>query len=213
LRRALVLGTIAIATLAGCESAKVAAGDAAYQLNPVGEAELTVRSVDVHGPYLVAELFGRREEMQFVAPANAECAALLRPEARLVYAKFGVFGRVASGEQSCTFIGVASLAAWRDRQPRRRGGLVPSGTALYSEVFRDDRMLLLRGRFPTVNRIGIPAAYDLVALVPNDPTCREAAARGRSSIEFRIAGPDAFRLMVGDTPCVPTGFAIPTEAP
>lgn len=212
MRRAMVLAAIAV-LLAACESAKLAAGDAAYQLNPLGETDLTVRAVDAHGPYLVAELAGRREDIQFVAPATGACATLLRPEARLVYAKFGVFGRVVSGEQSCNLIGVASLAAWRDRQPRRRGGLVPSGTAIYSEVFRDDRMLLLRGRFPTVNRIGIPAGYDVVALVPNDPTCREAAARGRSSIEFRVAGSDAFRLMVGDTPCVPTGFAIPTEAP
>jgi hypothetical protein len=212
-RRAACLSAIALLALAACQSAKLAAGDAAYQLNPLGETDLSVRSVEVHGSYLVADLAGRREEMQFIAPANDVCGALLRPETRLVYAKSGVFGRVTAGDRACDLIGVASLAAWRDRQARPRAGMVPSGTALYSELFRDDRVLLLRGRFPTVGRVGIPAGYDLVAFVPNDATCREAAARGRSSIEFRIAGPDPFRLMVGDTPCVPIGFAIPTAAP
>ena len=70
-------------------------------------------------------------------------------------------------------------------------------------------VLLLRGRFPLASRIGIPAGYDLVALVPNDAPCRAAAERGETSIEYRSAGPEPFRLLAGDDACVVTGFAIP----
>ena len=203
---------VAGAAFVACETAQRVGGDIAYGLNPVGETELGVQSVDVHGPYLVAQLTGRRDELRAVAPATAPCTTVLRPEARVHYAKSGVFGRVESGDDGCDLVGVASLAAWRDRQPRRHG-LVPLATARFDPIYQDDQMVLLRGRFPLAGRVGIPAAYDLVALLPNNAACRAVAAKGEASLEFRPAGSEAFRMMDDDAPCVVAGFAIPLSAP
>jgi len=212
-RASRTIAALACLALAGCETARSVAGDVAYDLNPLASTALTVQTVEVHGPYLVAELSGRREQLRILAPAGAACASVLRPEAALEYAKFGVFGRVTHGEAGCDLAGVASLAEWRDRQPRRRAGVVPSATARFVPVHRDEQVLLLRGRFPLASRVGIPAAYDLVAMVPNDAACGAVAARGEATLEFRPAGDTPFRMMADDAACVVSGFAIPIGAP
>lgn len=210
---AAIFAVLAIVAGAGCETAQRVGGDVVYELNPFGATDLTVYGVEVVGPYLLAELGGRRERLRVVAPANDGCAALLRPEARLRYAKSGTFGRVESDDDGCNLTGVASLAEWRDRQPRRRGGLVPRATARFTTLAETPSTLLLRGRFPLAAKIGIPASYDLVALVPNDAPCRAAAERGEASLEFRPAGSMPFRILVDGASCVVTGFAIPLSAP
>ena len=55
-------------------------------------------------------------------------------EARVRYQKSGVFGRVQTKNASCDVAGVASLEAWRNRQPRTRtrGQVVPRATARFS---------------------------------------------------------------------------------
>jgi hypothetical protein len=212
IRRAL-FAALACAAFTGCETAQRVGGDVAYELNPFGATELGVQAVEAHGPYLVAKIAGRRDELRVIAAASSACASLLRPEARLHYAKSGVFGRVEAGDVRCELLGVASLADWRDRQPRRRGGVVPRATARFTQIYQDDRLTMLRGRFPLASRVGIPAGYDLVALVPRDAACDAVAAKQEASLEFRPAGPDPFRMMADDAACVVTGFAIPVSPP
>lgn len=192
-----------------CEATRQIGTDVAYELNPFGSTDLTVHAVSVHGPYLLAELSGRGERARFLAPPSEPCVALLVPEKRLVYGKSGTFGKVSDGGTRCDLYGVASLEVWRDRQPRKRGGLVPRSAARYTLLARDDAYLLVRGRFALANKVAIPGAYDLVAMLPNDPVCREAVERGEASLEFRPAGPSVYRLTVGSSFCPVEGFAIP----
>ena len=211
--RAWIAAGLALALCAGCETVRDVAGDVAYDVNPFSSTDLAVGSVEVHGPYLLAEITGRREQLRMLAYADGACLAVLRPEARVTYAKSGVFGRVLSSSQACDLVGTASLEEWRDRPPRRTRARVPRAQATCTLMEQDDQLLLARGRFPLASRVGISAGYDLVAVLPNDAPCRDVAGRGVASLEFRPAGRNAFRLLVGDEACVVTGFAMPPAGP
>lgn len=197
-------------TLHGCTQARDAASSAAYSLNPFGATDLSVNAVSVQGPYLLADVSGRKEQLRLLAPITAACTVVLQPEGRVRYRRFGVFGRLSRDEETCDPVGIASLQQWRDRQPRRRSAqMVPRATARFSPLAETETYLLVRGRFPLAARVNIPAGFDLVALLPANDVCRAVVARGQASIEFRPAGRDPFRLLSGSDACVVEGFAIP----
>jgi hypothetical protein len=208
--RAALAAAGAAATFA-CAQARDIGGDVAHVLNPFSGTEVSVQSVSVLEPYLLFEIASRRENLRLLAPATPACAALLRPEARVRYQKSGVFGRVQDGESHCDVAGVASLEAWRNRQPRTRTAnqVVPRATARFTHLGGDERHILVRGRFPLASRVQIPAGFDLVAMLPANDACREAVARGELSMEFRPAGREPFRLIVSGQSCVIEGFATP----
>jgi hypothetical protein len=207
--------TIALVTgLAGlaCAQAGETGRDVAHRLNPVAAAEVAVLDVRVHGPYRRVEVRGRGTRLALLAPeADANCQALLRPEAKIVYRRHGLFGRFERDGTICDPVGVASLAAWRNRHPRAdtRGRPVPRATARFREIYRDDQVALARGRFPLAGRVGIPAGFDLVALIPLTEACRAPLARGEASLEFVPAGREAFRLVGDRALCPVLGFAMP----
>jgi hypothetical protein len=198
----------------GCAGARDAASRAGYTLNPFGSTDVAVNAVSALGPYLLVEVVGRKERLRLLVPASPACAEMLQPEAQLRYQKEGLFGRLQRDGESCDPDGVASLVAWRSRQPRHRAGtqVIPRATARFALVHETERHLLVRGRFPLASRIGIPAGFDLVALLPANAVCRAAAARGEASLEFRPAGNDVFRLLAGGEACVIEGFARPIDA-
>lgn len=213
-RRALTaIACLLLALALGCESARNFAGDAAYVLNPFAGTELGVHAVSPLGPYLLVEVSGRREQLRLLLPASPACTAIAQPEARVRYQKHGVFGRLERDDERCDAVGVASLEAWRNRQPRARSKrqVVPRSTARFTPVAETDQYLLVRGRFALASRVGIPAGFDLVAILPANPVCRTARDRAQGSLEFRPAGRDPFRIMVGSDPCVVEGFATPIE--
>jgi hypothetical protein len=213
-RRMPALTLVALSFAASCQTARDVASDTAYELNPLGSTELAVQSVSVVGPYLVADLVGRQERLRVMAETVGACAYLLRPEVRVGYARSGNFGRVFAGEESCSLAGIASLEAWRDRQPRgRTTEVVPRASARFERVHEDERWLLVRGRFPLAGRIGIPAGFDLVALLPNDDACRDVATRGEATLEYRIAGRDPYRMLASGRACAIAGFAMPLRTP
>jgi len=192
----------------GCETV-------AWRLNPFGSTDVGVVAVEPHGPYLFVAVRGRQIDLRFAVPHTTTCARVLEAEASVRYEKAGTFGRFVREGETCDAAGSLSLAGWRDRQPRRRGGtnaVVPRTTARYTVAYRDEDYLLLRGRFALAARVGIPAAFDLVAVVPESEPCRAIASRREASLEFRPAGRDPFRLLSGRAPCIVAGFAMPVEA-
>ena len=93
-------------------------------------------------------------------------------------------------------MGVASLAAWRDRLPRRVGPPVPRALANYSLLQEDPELIFLRGRFPLASRVNIPGGYDIVAVLPNTGVVRgigDSAPTHRSS--SASSGPEPFVLL------------------
>jgi len=165
------------------------------------------------GPYLFSAVHGTQLDLRFAVAATPACARVLERGESVRYEKSGSFGRFSRGDESCDAVGTLSLAGWRDGQPRRRSGaaVVPRSTARYEVAWRDASYILLRGRFPLASRIGVPGAFDVVAVLPDDERCRPLATRRDASLEFRPAGSDPFRLLSGNAPCVVEGFAMPVE--
>jgi hypothetical protein len=197
----------------GCQTAQDAGERVLYGINPVGTTDAVVLGVSTHGAYLLVSLAGPLADLRFFAPATEACIQVLAPDARVNYGKAGVFGRFRRDELSCDPVGVASLAAWRDRQPRRRGPPVPRATARFRLLQEDPELIFVRGRFPLASRVAIPGAYDLVAVLPNTEPCVGVAAQGEASLEFRAAGPEPFQLLAGGPICHVFGFALPLEIP
>lgn len=198
----------------GCAAAGDVASHAAYVLNPFSGTDVTVKSVSLVGPYLLVEVAGSKERLRLLAPASPECSRVLQSEAQVRYQRAGNFGRLERGDERCEAAGVASLEAWRNRQPRRRANVqgVPRATARFSLLAETPKYLLVRGRFPLASEIRVPSGADLVAMLPADPACRAAVERGEVTLEFRAAGRDPFRLLVGRETCVIEGFATPVDA-
>jgi hypothetical protein len=199
-------------TLLACAGAKQAGKGVERELNPFSSTDANVNAVSQVGPYLLVELRGAGANISLFTPVTPACASVLQPEAAIRYEKYGIFGRFSRGEETCTANGAASLAAWRDRNYRRRGTLVPRAQAQFTKLFESPQLVLLRGRFPLASRVGIPAGYDLVAMVPNDPICQPVVERGVASLEYRDAGPMPFSLVTDRGPCPVLGFAEPPDA-
>jgi len=205
----LLLGFLAF----GCATAKHAGEKVLYSVNPFATTDVLVLGVSQHGPYLLASLAGPMADLRFFAPATQACLQVLAPDTRVNYGKSGQFGRFRRDDQICDPIGIASLAAWRDTQPRRRGPPVPRATAYYHVAQQDPELIFLRGRFPLASRVFISGGYDIVAVLPNVAACAAVAEQDATSLEFRAAGPEAFRLLAGDQSCDVLGFALPLEVP
>jgi hypothetical protein len=206
-------GIAAVAALAvGCRTAQDAGETAAFRLNPFGTTEVGVVAVEPRGPYLFVHVSGRQLDLRFAVPASAECERGLEVDRTVRYEKSGTFGRFVRETDSCDAVGSLSLAAWRDRQPRRRnpsGSLLPRSSARYSVVHRDADYILLRGRFALASRVGVPGAWDVVAILPETEPCRRIAERRNATLEFRPAGPNPFQLLTGGDNCSVEGFAKP----
>jgi hypothetical protein len=194
-----------------CARAEHAGREVEQALNPLAARDATVVERTAVGPYLLVALSGRGPDLRLLAPRDPVCVEMLAPEAEVTYRKHGVYGRFERDGAVCSAIGVASLAAWRDRQPRPEGRPVPRATVRFRVVHREGDLVAVRGRFPLAARVGIPAGYDLVALLPDAPGCEPLLARGEASMEFRDAGPDPFRLVSGEGPCTVLGFAEPVS--
>jgi hypothetical protein len=210
--RAAVAVAAAVALAMGCETVKKTGEEVLYDANPVGSTDGVVLGVSRHGQYLLVAFGGSLQDMQFFAPASEACLQVLAPEARVKYTKSGVFGRFTRDGTICDPIGVASLAAWRDRLPRAPGKPVPRAAAYFTLLQEDPELIFLRGRFPLASRVNIPGGWDLVAVLPNSGVCSGLAKRTEASLEFRVAGPEPFVLLNDSQLCPVLGFATPVVA-
>lgn len=200
----------------GCAEDSSGVGETAArigrQLNPVSSFETRVMSSVPRGPYREARLLGTDLDLTMVFPATEVCDRILAPEAPVTWQRSGNFGSARANDERCDAIGVASLAAWRDRRSRRaRGGAFPRDTARFSEIYRDADVVLLRGRFPLAGMVSIPGGFDLVAFVPNTEACQAPIERGSAALEFRDSGPVPFRLGAREATCPIVALAQPVR--
>jgi hypothetical protein len=197
----------------GCDATRRTARSVEQGLNPFSASKASILRLDRHGPYLLVEFRQGRSLLTLLAPADdAACAQMLRPEGSVTYRKHGNFGRFEQDGERCDPVGVGSLATWRDRQPRgaRGGGPIPRAPARFREIGRDESVVLVRGRFPLANRVGVPNGLDVVALLPvQDPACARPIAAGTASLEFVPAGREALRLIGERASCPVLALALP----
>lgn len=176
MRRAFILG-FALALAGGCATTK----------------HSSVAEVARRGSYLDASFATSSGVWRFLFPASPECAAVLRPEAPVIYNPGGMWGSFHSPDGAvCEPAGISNLEKWR--RSRVEGEGRPSSPARWEVVHRDEQVFLLRGRFALASRIGVAGSHDVVAMVANDDTCRPVAESGAATLVFRSAGRPAFQL-------------------
>jgi hypothetical protein len=176
MRRAFILG-LALTLAGGCATSK----------------ESYVARVAPRGSYIDASFATTSGEWRFLFPASPSCAAVLEPEAPVVYQPGGMWGRFHSPDgEVCEPAGISNLDRWR--RSRVEGEGRPSSPARWQVVHQDKEVLLLRGRFELASRVGVAGTYDVVAMVANDDTCRPVAESGAATLVFRQSGRPAFLL-------------------
>jgi len=187
MRRALILGFL-LALAGGCATTK----------------ESSVTQVAPRGNYLDASFVSSSGVWRFLFPASPECAAVLKPEAPVIYNPGGMWGSFHSPDDAvCEPAGISNLEKWR--RSRVEGEGRPSSPARWEVVHQDKEVFLLRGRFELASRIGLAGTHDVVAMVANDDTCRAVAESGAATLVFRQSGSPAFLL----GPCPVLAFARP----
>lgn len=211
----LLAGLLLVGAASGCDATRRTARSVEQGLNPFASSKVSILRLDRHGPYLFVEFRSGRALLTILAPADDEaCARMLRPEASFVYRRWGNFGRFEHDGEHCDPVGVGSLAAWRDRQPRGASGgsPIPRRTARFREIGRDEAVVLVRGRFPLAGRVGVPNGHDVVAALPNEAVCTRAIETGTASLEFVPTGRQALRLVGERASCPVLALALPLEA-
>jgi len=168
-----------------------------------------VTLVAPRGSYLDAMLERESSSLRLFFPASDVCRRVIRIEALVEYRATSVPGTVRNTQEECEAVGIGSLRFWRDRRPRQSRQVIPRGNAEFRRVYQDSELTLVRGRFPYANQVGWAGGWDTIAALPRNAACDALVARGSASIEFRHAGPEAFRLVTGEGRCTIEGFLRP----
>jgi hypothetical protein len=208
------LGAVALAAAlcaGGCSWRR-----SAFELG-FGSFATDLRVVDVaqRGPYLDARLAGHGLNLRTFTPASEVCRAVLQPDAAVDYVERGIAGRLERG-QSCDAVGIGEPLVNRARKPRATslgGSPVPRSQATFERLYDDADVILLRGRFPEVARIGWSGGSDTVVAIPNSPACGSAAEGGVASMEYRAAGAHTLSLVGADGLCPIVGVLLPPGGP
>jgi hypothetical protein len=176
---------------------------------PGSSTTYQVTFVAARGPYLDAVIERPDSSLRFFFPASDACRRVVRVEAVVDYAATSTLGTVKNAHGACVSVGIGSLRAWRDRRPRQSKQVLPRGNAEFRSVYEDSEITLVRGRFPYANQIGWAGGWDTLAALPRNEACDALVARGSASIEFRVAGPDPYRLVTGKGGCTIEAFLKP----
>jgi hypothetical protein len=209
-RQAVSIGVAA--TVAGCLALACTTDELVVQSGiPGARASAAVALVAERGDWLDLTSQSGGRETRFFVPNDEACRSLFAGEQVVTYSNSGGrFGSLQAGDQTCSPVGVLSLAQWRDRRPRRQSAsIIPRSRAEFRErVYLDEDLVLIRGRFPQAAQIEIVGTDDLIAVIPNIPECQGFEVPGESSIEFRATGRQPFTLINGRQLCPLLGFVL-----
>lgn len=198
--RALALGLLAALALPlapGCGTG--GARKAIWQLGIPGvESPFVVTSTTRRGAYLDVTLAGGGYTLRSFAPASEACLAVLETEERVQWVASGSTGAFRRQGRECRAAGIGSLHEWRARGPRPQTLTetpVPREQASYRAVYRDEDVVMLRGRFPLARLLGWSELGDTIAVVPRTEACDGPASRSTSSMEYRPSGRPVLALV------------------
>lgn len=176
---------------------------------PGVRTSFTVSKVVERGGYLDVTVTGEAARLRSFVPADAECAAVLVPEAAVDYLAIGPYGGFEREGQRCQAIGIGTLHEWRDRRPETPGSLIPRAQARYRVVYEDAELVFLRGRFPVTGRLGWVEGADTIAVVPRTPLCERPIRSGVASVEYYPRGKDVLALLSDAGRCPIEGLLQP----
>ena len=161
------------------------------------------------GSYLDARVEAGGFRYRLFFPNQPECRDVLRQGGGLSYQWLGLAGRVIHDESSCDAVGVLSLRAWRDRQPRRSREPLPRAPSRFRVEYSDDDLIQLSGRFPLASQLGFSGTGQLIVVVPNEESCEGFRQSGSASMEFRASGAVPLTLLDGRKRCPVLGLVQP----
>jgi hypothetical protein len=176
---------------------------------PGTSVEAEVGPATGRGSYLDAEVDAGGFEYRMFFPNEPGCRQLLAAPTGVHFKWLGVMGRLTLDDERCDAVGVLSLVAWRDRQPRRSREPLPRAPARYQVVYEDADLVQLHGRFPLASQLGFTGTGQLIVVIPNDDACHGFGERGTASMEYRVAGPNPLVLINRDQLCRVLGVAQP----
>lgn len=179
---------------------------------PATSPRVEIHAVSEMGPYAAADVRGVAGTMRFYFAPGGSCRELIQEGAAALYLPEGRFGSLAARADGrrCEPVGVADLAAWRDRLPLRRSRfLQPREIARFRPAGSANRVILVRGSFPLALELRIPNPGDLVAVLPDEPACRSLLAARSGMLEYQSEGPTPLVLRGADGACALLGLAIP----
>lgn len=200
-----IVAISAVVAGVGCTKDSVISGIGAPGTSLAAE----VGAVMVRHRYLDASVSAGDFQYRFFFPDEARCRDLLNHPEGASFVWLGPLGRVARGEERCSPVGILSLQAWRDRGPRLSREPVPRAQAVFTEVWRDQEMVLVRGRFPLAGMANWIGGHDSIAILPNVEDCLGFLEEGVTSMEFHASGKNPLVLLNEDGLCPITGFAQP----
>jgi hypothetical protein len=161
------------------------------------DTELVATRVEPRGGYLDATLRGKAGTARLFTPPSEECRRVLAPETSVQFESVGA-GRVSRDGVRCDAVGFGPV----EELSRRRGhpttgtlSAIPREQATWEVVHQDGESSFLRGRFPLAGLVGWAGGDDTIAVVSSSPQCREIAARGVGSLEYRPRGADTLALV------------------
>jgi hypothetical protein len=175
---------------------------------PVDRGQADIVEVVAHGAYLVATLENQNARFRFLFPTTPECTRVVQAPGLVEYWREGRIGEVVRGVTKCKAVGIGSLEAWRDRNPRPLK-FSADENARYTPIFVDDEVLMLRGSFPQTSYIGWSPNDDTVVIVPRNPGCEEVANEGQGALRFHASGFPAFTLSGARSHCAVIALADP----
>jgi len=170
-------------------------GAAMQQLGlPLTSFSWKVEGTTARGPYLDVSLVRESGVTARIFTLDTpQCRSVLAPGSGIEWKQSGPAGRFARGDESCDGAGVSDLA--NPRRPRPIGQIAPSALATFTPLHSDEATIFLRGRFPLGSTVGWPVDQDCVAVLPNTPACRDAAADGRATLQYWPSDASVLRLM------------------
>lgn len=184
--RRLAILCVVLTSLA-CGSVRIAE----RQQVPFRGTTMTVGQVTPRASWIEVTLLSPELNRLFYFPASDECKSLIRAGSNVEYRRTGGYGFVEGGGMRCEVSGIGSLRQWRDSYGRPARGMSaakPRKRADFKEFYRDDEVILVRGKFVLAAYIRWPRADDTIAVFRNDPLCTKALARGMAMTEFNPNG-------------------------
>ncbi len=158
---------------------------------PFTATQMTVGRVTPRASWIEVTLLSPELNRLFYFPASEECKSLIREGSSVEYRRTGGYGFVEGDGVRCEVSGIGSLRLWRDSYGRPTRGMSaarPRERADFKEFYRDDEVILVRGKFVLASYIRWPRADDTIAVFGNNPLCNKALERGMGLMEFNPNG-------------------------
>lgn len=180
---ALFIAALAALAATGCGNVQVTSRPQV----PFTATQMTAAQVTPRASWLEVTLLSPDFNRVFYFRASDVCKALIVEGQDVEYRRTGGYGYVQRGAVRCDVAGIGSLGRWRDSFGRPTRGMAPGKPRQrsdFKEVYRDDDVVMVRGKFLVAAYIKWPGPDDTIAVFENSPECGPVLSRGMGFTEY-----------------------------